>query len=59
MPDGWYAFFLLLRVAAVLYLVVRAAVRDGIVAAVREVDVNSVRSELRLGPERSPNSRRP
>jgi uncharacterized membrane protein len=41
----------------VLYYVVRYAVRDGMVDAQRKVDADRVRSELRLGPERSPNSR--
>lgn len=41
----------------VLYCVIRFAVRDGVVDAQRKVDAERVRSELRLGPERSPNSR--
>lgn len=41
----------------VLYLVIRFAVRDGVVDAHRRVDAERIRSELRLGPERSPNSR--
>ena len=40
----------------VLYCVIRFAVRDGVVDAHRRVDAERVRSELRLGPERSPNS---
>ncbi len=41
----------------ILYFVVRFAVRDGVVDANRHIDAERVRSELRLGPERSPNSR--
>ena len=41
----------------VLYYVIRFAVRDGVVDANRKVDADRVRSELRIGPERSPNSR--
>ena len=41
----------------VVYYVVRFAVRDGIVDAHRKIDADQVRSELRVGPERSPNSR--
>lgn len=42
----------------ILYYVIRYAVRDGVVDAQRRIDADRVRSELRLGPERSPNSRR-
>jgi uncharacterized membrane protein YdjX (TVP38/TMEM64 family) len=41
----------------VLYYVIRFAVRDGVIDANRRADADRVRSELRLGPERSPNSR--
>lgn len=41
----------------VAYYVIRLAVRDAIVDADRKMDSERVRSELRLGPERSPNSR--
>jgi hypothetical protein len=37
--------------------VIRFAVRDGMVDAQRKLDADRVRAELRLGPERSPNSR--
>jgi hypothetical protein len=42
---------------AILYYVIRYAVRDGMIDAQRKVDADRVRAELRLGPERSPNSR--
>ncbi len=41
----------------VLYCVIRFAVRDGMVDAQRKMDADRVGSDLRLGPERSPNSR--
>lgn len=41
----------------ILYYVIRYAVRDGMIDAQRKVDADRVRAELRLGPERSPNSR--
>ena len=44
-------------VLAALYVVIRYAVRDGMIDAQRKVDADRVRAELRLGPERSPNSR--
>jgi hypothetical protein len=44
-------------VLAVLYCVIRFAVRDGMIDANRRMDAHRVRAELRLGPERSPNSR--
>jgi hypothetical protein len=40
---------------AVLYAVIRVAVRDGMSDALRRQDARRVRSELRLGQERSPN----
>lgn len=45
-------------VMTVLYYLIRFAVRDGVVDANRRADADRVRSELGLGPERSPNSRR-
>jgi len=41
----------------VVYYVIRFAVRDGTADAHRKLESDQVRSELRLGPERSPNSR--
>jgi len=41
----------------IAYYVIRFAVRDGVVDAHRQIDAHRVRSELHLGPERSPNSR--
>lgn len=41
----------------IVYFVIRIAVRDGMVDAHRRLDAERVRSDLRLGPERSPNSR--
>ncbi len=41
----------------IVYYVIRFAVRDGVVDANRLVDAQRVRSDLGLGPERSPNSR--
>lgn len=47
-----------LVVLTVVYYVIRFAVRDGMIDAQRKLDADRVRSEMRLGPERSPNSRR-
>ena len=48
----------LVPVMWVLYLVIRAGVRDGMIAAHYRFDRDRVRSELGIGTERSPNSRR-
>lgn len=42
----------------VLYLIIRAAVRDGMVAAHVQLDRDRVRGDLGVGRERSPNTRR-
>ena len=42
----------------ILYFVIRFAVRDGVIDAQYKLDADRVRAELRLGAERSPNSRR-
>lgn len=44
-------------VLTVAYWLIRMAVRDGTVDAHRRLDSESVRSQLRVGSERSPNSR--
>lgn len=44
-------------VLTVAYWLIRMAVRDGTVDAHRRVDSESVPSQLRVGSERSPNSR--
>ncbi|GAA1151802.1 DUF6019 family protein [Nocardioides aquiterrae] len=41
----------------ILYFVIRYAVRDGVIDAHYKLDSDRVRAELRIGPERSPNSR--
>jgi hypothetical protein len=41
----------------VAYYVIRLAVRDGIIEAHRKIDADEVRAEMRLGAQRSPNSR--
>lgn len=41
----------------VVYYVIRFAVRDGTIDAQNKIDADRVRAELRLGRERSPNSR--
>jgi ABC-type lipoprotein release transport system permease subunit len=38
----------------VSYYVIRLAVRDGVVDASRRIDADRVRSDLGLGPQRSP-----
>ncbi|MCW2842096.1 MAG: hypothetical protein JWN22_12 [Nocardioides sp.] len=42
----------------VLYAVIRMAVRDGSVDAGRRTDAERVRSQIGVGRERSPNTRR-
>ena len=42
----------------VLYAIIRVAVRHGMGDALREHEAARVRSDLRVGEERSPNSRR-
>ena len=42
----------------VLYLIIRAGVRDGMIAAHEQLDRDRVRSDLGVGRERSPHSRR-
>ncbi|MEP9365420.1 DUF6019 family protein [Nocardioides sp. CN2-186] len=55
---GILAFVVATFVAlTVVYYVIRYAVRDGMLDAHRKLDADRVRSDLRLGPERSPNSR--
>jgi hypothetical protein len=42
---------------ALLYAVIRMAVRDGSVDAARKIDSERVRGQVGVGRERSPNSR--
>jgi hypothetical protein len=48
---------LVMVVLTIAYYVIRLAVRDGMIDAQRRLDSERVRSELRVGRERSPNSR--
>jgi hypothetical protein len=41
----------------VLYLVIRAGVRDGMIAARAQIDRDEMRAELGVGRESSPNTR--
>lgn len=49
----------LVPVMFVLYLVIRSGVRDGTIAAQRQLDRDRVRAELGVGREASPNTGRP
>jgi hypothetical protein len=42
---------------AVLYAIIRWAVRDGMRDALRAQEADRIRSDLRVGEQRSPNSR--
>ena len=59
--DGLTGLFVALLFPALglllLYGIIRWAVRDGMGDALRAQEIDRIRSELRLGDERSPNSR--